>query len=750
MSVPGGTREIARKMEKLMGAGNNSALGTEARNHATKVHGSQRLRRGALGALTVGVLYLALWARLLPEEAPLVPGQPSPRTIFAPRSAFFNDTVKTEELREQARRSVADKYKVDPSASEVALEVVQDAFAVLRQAQRLETPSTAERVKWVQRRLDIRLPEESLEVLIEAQPGTLSRLQATAVNLVEALMRRQIRDNTDDLATARREAQEQAARLDMSPDYQRAVGLIAAAALRPNLLYDAVATQTAREAAAAAVKPVRGYIRAGEPVVYEGQIVGQHHLDIAQALGLTQPRVDYSQAVALLALLTLLVVGWGVFVMQFAPSYYAQDKYLFVAAALAVVAAVVFRAAHGAAWFEAAALGTATATTIAVCILTVPLVAVGFGGVLSVVVGLMAAGSDARLVVATLLATVATIGAMGRGFQRTTIIARTALVAALADAVFLLLGNQVYGLLTSWPLIGQTAAAGFLGALAGVGVVLVIQRPLGITTDIWLLELGNPNEPILRRLLTEAPGTYQASLMVATLAEAAAEALGANALLARVAATYHDIGKLRRPGFFIENQFRGENPHEKLSPQVSAMILAAHAREGVEMARQLKLPPEVIAIIGQHHGTSVMSYFHERAKAQAKPGEEVPESLFRYPGPKPQTKEAALVLLADAVEAAARTLESYSPEVVREMVERVVQSKIDDGQLSEAPITLAELEKVKDQLAQTLISAFHRRIPYPEQIEREMAERLQQRRAPLEHRGATSSGNNHGRQGRSA
>jgi len=732
-----------------MGAANNSAPGPDSKTQSAGVPIIRAGRRGILAALTVGVLYLTLWARLLPEAAPLVLGQPSPRTIFAPRSVFFNDSVKTEELREQARRGVADKYGVDPSATGVAAGVVRDIFAVLRQAQRMEGASADERVEWVQRRLDVRLPPETLSVLVEAQPGTLTRLEATAAHLVETLMRRQIRDNTDDLADVRREALERAARLDMSPDYRQAVGQIAAAALRPNLLFDAAATQAAREAAAAAVKPVRGYIRAGEVVVYEGQTVGQRHLDIAQALGLTQPRVDYSQAVALLVLLALLVVGWGVFLMQFAPSYYAQDKYLFVAAALAIVAAVVFRAAQGAAWFEAAALGTATGTAVAICILTVPLIAVAFGGVLSIIVGLMAAGSDARLVVATLLATVATVGAMGRGFQRTSIIARTAVVAAIADALFLLLGNQVYGLLTSWPLIGQTATAGFMGAIAGVGVVLVVQRPLGITTDIWLLELGNPNEPILRRLLTEAPGTYQASLMVATLAEAAAEAIGANALLARVAAIYHDIGKLRRPGFFIENQFRGENPHEKLSPQVSAMILAAHAREGVEMAHQLKLPPEVIAVIEQHHGTSLMTYFYERAKAQAKPGEEVPESLFRYPGPKPRTKEAAIVLLADVVEAAARTLESYSPEVVGEMVDRMVQSRVDDGQLSEAPITLAELGKVKEQLTQTLISVFHRRIPYPEQIERELAERLQQRRAPLEHRVIASGGNNHGREGRS-
>jgi hypothetical protein len=428
------------------------------------------------------------------------------------------------------------------------------------------------------------------------------------------------------------------------------------------------------------------------------------------------------------------VAGFGLFVRQFAHRFYRQDKYLAVLAGLTVACAVVYRLAQGEAYFEAAALGTAAAAVIAVCLLTESMIAVAFAGVLSILVGLTAVGSDARLVIATLLAATGIVASMGRGWQRTSMIARTAVLAAAVNAIMLVLGDQVYGLVVSWRLIAEVAAGGFIGAIAGTGLVLVIQRPLLITTDLWLLELANPHEPLLRRLLTEAPGTYQSSLMVSTLAEAAAEAIGANALLAGVASMYHDIGKLKRPGFFVENQFAGDNPHDKLAPQLSAMILAAHVSEGVEMARHLKLPGEIVDAVRQHQGTSIMAYFWDRAQKTAKPGEEVPESLFRYPGPKPQTREIAILMLADTVEAAARTLDSYTEDVIREMVERAVKSKVDDSQLDEAPLTLADLTKVKEQLIQTLVGAFHRRIPYPDQIERELAERLQHRREPLEHR----------------
>jgi hypothetical protein len=695
---------------------------------------ARAFRNLVLGALTVAALFLTLSARVLPERVTLVLSQPAPRTIVAPRSVFYNDTVRTDELRQTAREAVQDQYQPNANAVAVAQGVIRDVFVALRQAQQRVRTSPEDALDWIRGHLDVPLSDRAILRMVEGQSGALYRLEGAALRITQDLMRGKIRDNTDDLGAARRHAVERAHASSFSEAFHDALGEIVAAALQPNLVYDKDATDRAREAAAATVKPERASIHAGEVVVYEGQTVGQRQLDIAQALGLLQPGIDYVQAIALVLFLMLTVAGFGLFIRQFAHRYYRQDKYLAVVAALTVVCAVVYRIVQSAPYFEAAALGTAAAAVIAVCLLTESMIAIAFAGLLSILVGLTAVGSDARLVVATLLASTGIVASMGRGWQRTSMIARTAIVAAVVDAVMLFLGDQVYGLVVSWHIIAEAAAAGFIGAIAGTGLVLVIQRPLLITTDLWLLELANPHEPELRRLLTEAPGTYQSSLMVATLAEAAAEAIGANALIAGVSAMYHDIGKLRRPGFFVENQFGSENPHDKLTPQLSAMILAAHVREGIDMARHIRLPGEIVDAIRQHQGTSLMAYFYDRAQQMAKPGEEVPESLFRYPGPKPQTRETAILMLADTVEAAARTLESYTEDAIREMVERAIKTKTDDGQLDEAPLTMADLTKVREQLIQTLIGAFHRRIPYPDQIERELAERLQHRREPLEHR----------------
>lgn len=695
--------------------------------------------RALLALVVVAALSLALWGRLLPQRVKLELGEPAPRTVISPRSAFYYDTVRTEHLRQEARASIPDQYDPSTEARDLALRTVDDIFATLRRArQEAQLPDLAAKLEWLHSQLDVKLTDRTLLLALQAQPGALDRMEDAAVKAVRALMLLKIRDNTDDLEQVRTRARQDAASLPMERSYQQAVAEIVSLALRPNLIYDPEATLKARDAAAAAVKPVRDSVQPGEVIVYEGDTVTQRHLDICQALGLMQPRLDYLRALSILLLLFLLVAGYGYFIQRFAPKYYHDEKYLLIAAALTILASVIYRLSEGTASFEATSLGTAVGAVIAMCLLAEPLVAVCLGAVLSILLGLIASGSDARLVVVALFVTVLTVYSMGRGYQRTTTIARTALLAALANAVLLLLGDQVFGVLISWPTIAQAAAAGLLGATAGTGLVLVIQRPLQITTDMWLLELGNPNEPVLHRLLTEAPGSYQSSLLVATLAEAAAEAIDANALLARVAATYHDIGKVKRPGFFIENQFGSENPHDRLAPQLSAMILAAHVQEGAEMARQLRLPPEIVSAIEQHHGTGLMLFFYEKAKSLAKPGEEVPEVRFRYPGPKPQTKENALILLADCVEATARSLDSYDPETIRSMVEKIVQDRIDDGQLDEAPLTLAEITTTKRQLTSTLISIFHRRIPYPDQIEREMAARAEDRREPLDHRVARS------------
>ncbi|HHY59606.1 MAG TPA: HDIG domain-containing protein, partial [Clostridia bacterium] len=268
------------------------------------------------------------------------------------------------------------------------------------------------------------------------------------------------------------------------------------------------------------------------------------------------------------------------------------------------------------------------------------------------------------------------------------------------------------------------------------GSLPFLETTFGITTSLRLLEMSNPNQPLLKRLLLEAPGTYHHSILVGNLAEAAADAVRADGLLARVGAYYHDIGKLKRPYFFIENQLTAENPHDKLSPTLSNLIIMAHVKDGLELAKEHQLPKVVTDIIAQHHGTSLISFFYNKAVNQAQEGRHDPvsEDDFRYEGPKPQTKEAAIVMLADSVEAAVRSIQKSNPGRMEATVRRVIKEKLEDGQLEECELTFKELDIIAQAFVRVLSGFFHSRIEYPEHVLKEIERR--RRDANLNHKPA--------------
>jgi putative nucleotidyltransferase with HDIG domain len=275
--------------------------------------------------------------------------------------------------------------------------------------------------------------------------------------------------------------------------------------------------------------------------------------------------------------------------------------------------------------------------------------------------------------------------------------------------------------------------------VAAVGTFAVLGSAFGILTVFQLLELANPSQPLLRRLLVETPGTYHHSLMVGNLAERAAEAIGADPLVTRVAAYYHDIGKLSNPMAFIENQAGGENVHDQLEPEVSAQILKQHVADGIDTAYRARLPKAIIAYIPQHHGTAVMSYFLARARERAaepfgglgtaegaKAAAAVDERRFRHVGPKPQSREAALIMLADSVEASVRSLESRDEPAIRAMVTRIIDERITDGQFDECDLTFRDLERIKDAFVAQLLGMYHTRIAYPQNTVVELESRRTQ------------------------
>ena len=327
-------------------------------------------------------------------------------------------------------------------------------------------------------------------------------------------------------------------------------------------------------------------------------------------------------------------------------------------------------------------------------------------------VGVLFGVLEGAHVIGSLLASAAGATAMASVRDRSRLVSAGGLIVIVTGAAAL--GSTV---LEGGTLV-TSLAAGALGVGGGVltvGLMMLLlplfERIFGVTSDVRLLEVAGPSHPLLQRLMSEAPGTYSHSVMTANLAEAAAAAIGANRLLTRVGAYYHDVGKLRRPGYFAENQSCSANPHDATTPALSALIITAHVTEGVQLAEQYRLPREIVDVIQQHHGTSIVSYFYSKATAN---GERVVEADYRYTGEVPSSREAALVMLADASEAAMRSLTNPTPERIDGVVRKVIELKRADHQLDLSDLTIADIELVTGVYAQMLEGVYHPRIKYPE------------------------------------
>lgn len=665
-------------------------------------------------SVTAVIVFSLLVARLRPETVSYAIGDVAAHTIKASRAATYVDKEETERLRAEAGKTVMDVYTRDPAAEARALQTVQDVFAVVEEVRRdVALRDAAARAEQLAQRLDIPLKSITVQTLVASPRGSLQRLAQSSARLTREAMSQPLRSNTDDVTRARETISQHTHELPFTPRYQQVVAEIVTAALQPNQIFDAAATETKREEVRKKVPSVLRQLQPGDVIVYKDETVTQRHLDMFTALGMIQPQVDYVQGLALLGVLLLLTLTLTLYIRLFAGDVHGDDRAYMVLCLTLIAAAALFSLTKGVGRFEVVSLSIATGAAIFLSLALRPVVAVGLALYLGALAALASPGNDVRLLLAaTICATLAAYAVRPRESRGSTV-ARAAFATAIVNAATLAASSFVFGYTAQWDAVGYAALGGLLSAVAAAGMINILERPLGITTSLLLLELQNPNEPLLKRLLTEAPGSYQSSVMVANLAEPAAEAVGADPVLTRTACMYHDIGKLKRPYFFVENQFGGANPHSRLSPHLSALVIIAHVKDGAEMAREIKLPPAVASVILQHHGTSLASFMYQKARAEADEDEEVRESDFRYPGPKPQTRENAIIMLADTVEAAARAMTDTSPDKVAELVERLVNARIGDGQIDESPLTFADITTIKQSFVKTLNGMFHQRLGYP-------------------------------------
>ena len=662
--------------------------------------------RAATFVVIAGLLTAAALLFAPPATVTYDVGAVADRAVRAPRSVAFVSTSLTDAEREKAAAAVQKQYATDPGVVVSASTHLAGAVTALARVRNDAAQTRDQKLASAQRLAEVQLTAAVAQDVVDMTPPEWDQLAAGIDSALRTLYGQGIRAEQLDAVKA------DALKAIPAPwtDRQKRVGAeLLRQNLHANVAPDQTATSLAQKDARDAVVPVQVQVAVGEVVVREGDVVKQLQVEKLRALGLANEGVDWRGAIGLLIWAGLIAGVLALFIERFATEAWLDDrKMILVILSLLAITAAGRALIPGHTVLVYFAPFAAIAMTLTVLVGGRTALATQIAGALHI--GIMSGQVE-------LVSYVLVPALLGMAAVRRATTAREFAIGAVAVAA----GNV--GVVLAFLLVGRTSDPLGIAQLAGGGLVsglgsgllafagmAILGHVFRIPTVFELRELGDPNHPLLRQLLLRTPGTYHHSLLVGNLAERAAEVIGADPLVARVGAYYHDIGKMRNPTAFIENQ-TGANPHDELDPLVSAGIVAAHIKDGLALADRYNLPAQIREMIPGHHGTSLVKYFFQLAQQR---GQAPEERSYRYPGPRPRSKEAGIVMLADGTEASVRSLTEKNPETIRAMVDRIIDERVADGQLDECDLTFRDVQKIRDAFCELLLGVYHERIPYPE------------------------------------
>lgn len=683
-----------------------------------------------LAVLAIGMTIIVS-SKYLPSHFSYRVGDVASGPVVADRTVYFEDKVSTDALRAQVASLVEPVRRSDSTALTRSITDVETFVGSLEAARsRLDGgastgSSTAlsldQAVAVLRQGSPSGVSDATLAYLLTVSPEVLVQLRTevrSALNLVYA-------GNVSDtaLALVKERLRGLADGAAGPAEFRDAVYEVSGGYVHPNQVFDPLQTQARRDQAMRDVLPVVVTVFKGEQVIGAGDTITAEKMLRLEALGLTDKRPSWQIWLGTLILVVLeLVIIVGLIsrsqpaLLQDNISLLAMTTLILFFIALARVLVIPPLSAYA---IPLAALAMVTS------ILTRPRTALLLVSMLAIDVGLLA-GFDFSMTMVALLTAVFSLYSVSRLAQRTDLLTAGMLVMVVAGAA--VFAGELFrevSVIAAFKTSLWGVVNGLLSLVLTLSILLVYETVFNLTTPLRLLELANPSRPLLRRLMQVAPGTYNHSILMGNLAEAAAEAIDADPLLARVGAYYHDIGKILRPEYFVENQLHVKNPHDKLTPNLSRLAITAHVRDGEALARAYGLPRPIIDIIQQHHGTSVLAYFYHKAKETSKV--DVPEELYRYEGQKPTSPEAAIIMLADSVEAAAKAMKSPTVKKMQDLIRDIFKQKMDDGQLDDAQLTLGDMHKIRDVFENGLRGLAGHRIAYPKEesrVERPSVQRL--------------------------
>ena len=672
------------------------------------------------------IVLIVFFCVCTPIKYDLRVGSISHATIDAPKDVI--DEVTTEEKRNAVAEQVEPAYRFQQGVKEEVLSSLDTAFQEMRTIQQYGLtlrdddvkgsysgrPFSEEEIAYALSLVNtLDLNRNQLTTLMRVDTASFEEMVATVTVAVENSLNTTIREGqvSQSIMTIQ---QIVGYKLDVSL-MQNIIPTVLRTCVKPNMIIDEEATEEARQKAREAVEPV--VYQQGQNIIREGDRITNSQVELLRSLGLlTDDHYDYSVYGGAVILTVLAMISLLMMLRLLMKDVLTDIRKLSV---ILIILVLCFGFASLATLLPSLyiipiALGMILGTVLigyrAGIALTIPL-ALLFSGITSV------ASSTTFYDVVLIMANTLSCGAATVWFLKGRPQRLRVLVSGVIAAVFSLIMIVGVKLLTSAETLdmiktGVWALAGsILSGVLAIALQPVFEGLFHLATPSRLLEITNPNQPLMKRLMLEAPGTYHHSIIVANLAEAAADKIGANTFLARAGAYYHDIGKLKRPGYFSENQ-RGGNPHENTDPYVSAAILTSHTKDGALIAQKEHLPPEVMDIIVQHHGVTPVMFFYHKALQMAD-GKHVDINDFRYAGPKPQTKEASIVMLADTIEAAVRSMKDPTPKGIDQFIERLIRGKLEDGQLSDCPLSLRDIDQICSAFSGILKGVYHERIEYP-------------------------------------
>jgi cyclic-di-AMP phosphodiesterase PgpH len=703
--------------------------------------------RWILGAGVFVASVLIISWRGMPLDIPVI-GQISERDVTATCAFSFPDRIKTEQSRDMAENHQPVAYLVVQTVPEEKRNALRDFFSRLSSESRPPQSSIMDLVLIPPARsyryflnavIPARWEDELVSILEDAyRNGVLTPdIKRTLSNTRQDEIMLVARGGNEDRVVSISEIPTvSSCRIAMLKEVEGNIvmGEVVTGGLEevikwfiePDLEFDLEKTDALRAAARSDISSVMTEVRKGEKIIRQGEEVRPIHIQkfrsYQEQLFRLEPPISllyYTLGNGLLVALVFIIAVY--YLEHYHREISRSNSRLLLISAVVILILLLSRLLRQVFWHIPPGMmeftryiSPVTIGTLLLCLLVSVRVAIFFTLILSLLAALILGGGPGYIVVVIIGSIAGVFGLSGA--RRRIDLFRAGLISAVA-ALLAVAGIGVAGGLELKVFLIQglgAALAGIISAFFALIALGLFESLFRVSSDIGLLELSDLNHPLLRRLMIRAPGTYHHGLMVATLAEGAAEEIGANSLLSRIGSYFHDVGKIAKPEYFSENETSGSSRHDTLIPSMSSLILVAHVKEGVDLARQYKLDRRIVAIIEQHHGTSLISCFYDRAGRNRQLKFDVMETDYRYPGPRPQSREAAIVMLADAVEAASAALDRRTPSRLESLIDNIIRDRFSDGQLDECRLTMVDLKKIGESFVRLLSARYHTRVKYPE------------------------------------